>query len=477
MPVSLMTLPRIRALCLTRKAAVADRRWGTSGTRVGPDTGIDKEIVPSAVFPGASAVVVAIRSTLGVRPSRGCALAKPFDLLLPSRRWDEDHAYEAEFHTTIGHGAKWTNGTERDEPTKSDTQLTAFESCCQLRGGRLLEYILQQLMAHGLSVVVVHVFASQLGLPVPMIPLLMVMAAGTVAGDVAVGPLFGVAFGACLIADHICYAAGRRYGGHVLHTACRLSISPDSCVSQTQMLFARWGMWTLIVAKFIPGLGLFATALSGQSRVPLQRFALLDALGITLYIGILIWLGRAFHSTINSLLNTLETYGRVGVALVFIGLILYFALRLARRYLLIRTMRMARISVQDFKRLRETDTPYLIYDARAASSRERDGTIPGARPWSLKDTLRPEAPSSLDTQVIVYCDCPTEYSAVKVARSLQRAGFTSVRPLHGGIEAWIAAGQEIERPNFRADRAAAPAPETVYGTRNASRFPLDQPHA
>lgn len=42
--------------------------------------------------------------------------------------------------------------------------------------------------------------------------------------------------------------------------------------------------------------------------------------------------------------------------------------------------------------------------------------------------MRPEAPSSLDTQVIVYCDCPSEYSVVKVARSLQRAGFTSVRP-------------------------------------------------
>ncbi len=316
-----------------------------------------------------------------------------------------------------------------------------------------MEFIIQSLTDHGLIVVFLNVFTAQLGLPVPMVPLLMVMAARSVAGDVAVGPLFGVAFGACLIADLIFYTAGRRYGSLVLHTACRLSLSPDSCASQTQSVFARWGMWALVVAKFIPGLGLFATALSGQSRVQLRRFVLLDALGIALYIGTFIWLGRAFHSTIGSLLNTLESYGRAGLASVFLALLLFLAVRLARRHLLIRALRMARISVLEFKRLRESDTPYVIYDARAAASRERDGTIPGALPWSLDDTWRPEGPCSLDTQVIVYCDCPTEYSAAKVARHLQRAGFTRVRPLHGGIEAWIAAGHQIEGPTFRSDWA------------------------
>lgn len=114
---------------------------------------------------------------------------------------------------------------------------------------------------------------------------------------------------------------------------------------------------------------------------------------------------------------------------------------------------MTRISVPEFKRLLESDTPYVVYDVRAAASRERDGTIPGALPWSLDDTQRPEAVASPDTQVIVYCDCPTEYSAAKVARHLQRAGFTRVRPLHGGIEAWIAAGHHLERPTFRSDSA------------------------
>ena len=38
--------------------------------------------------------------------------------------------------------------------------------------------------------------------------------------------------------------------------------------------------------------------------------------------------------------------------------------------------------------------------------------------------------------VIVYCSCPNQATAAKVALLLQRHGFTRVRPLLGGIDAW-----------------------------------------
>ena len=58
---------------------------------------------------------------------------------------------------------------------------------------------------------------------------------------------------ACLIADSGWYLAGGRYGGRVLRLICRLSLTPDSCVSQTESVFDRWGARSLIVAKFVPG--------------------------------------------------------------------------------------------------------------------------------------------------------------------------------------------------------------------------------
>jgi rhodanese-related sulfurtransferase len=45
-------------------------------------------------------------------------------------------------------------------------------------------------------------------------------------------------------------------------------------------------------------------------------------------------------------------------------------------------------------------------------------------------------------EVIVYCACPNEASAALVAKRLMQQGFKRVRPLAGGIDAWVAAGYE-----------------------------------
>jgi rhodanese-related sulfurtransferase len=64
--------------------------------------------------------------------------------------------------------------------------------------------------------------------------------------------------------------------------------------------------------------------------------------------------------------------------------------------------------------------------------------IPGARHVelhavaALKDELHPRRP------IVVYCNCPNDVSAAQAARVLQAQGFTNVRPLAGGLEAWFA---------------------------------------
>jgi membrane protein DedA with SNARE-associated domain/rhodanese-related sulfurtransferase len=309
-----------------------------------------------------------------------------------------------------------------------------------------LDTIVRLLADYGLVVVFLNVLAAQVGLPLPMVPVLVVMGARSMAGEVAVEALFGVAVAGCLTADLIWYAAGQRYGGRVLRTVCRLSMSPDSCVRQTRSLFARWGVWTLVVAKFIPGLGPISTALSGQTRVALPVFVLLDTIGASLFVGVAIGLGRAFHSAVDGLLGLLAGFGEIGVVVIVAALLLFVAFRFARRHWLIRALRMTRISVAELERLRRSDRPHAIYDVRAADSRQRDGAIPGALPWSVDAKELPPSATAPDVEVIVYCDCPNDYSAAKVAYRLRQAGFTRVRPLHGGIDAWIAAGLPVERP-------------------------------
>jgi rhodanese-related sulfurtransferase len=41
-----------------------------------------------------------------------------------------------------------------------------------------------------------------------------------------------------------------------------------------------------------------------------------------------------------------------------------------------------------------------------------------------------------DRDIILYCSCPNEVSSARIALLLQRKGFSRVRPLLGGIDAW-----------------------------------------
>ena len=55
---------------------------------------------------------------------------------------------------------------------------------------------------------------------------------------------------ACLAGDIAWYMAGRIYGNNVMKMLCRISLTPDSCVSETQARFERWGSNALLVANF-----------------------------------------------------------------------------------------------------------------------------------------------------------------------------------------------------------------------------------
>lgn len=49
-----------------------------------------------------------------------------------------------------------------------------------------------------------------------------------------------------------------------------------------------------------------------------------------------------------------------------------------------------------------------------------------------------------DAEIIIYCACPNEASAALAAKHLKDAGFRRIRPLLGGVDAWIDAGYPIE---------------------------------
>ena len=87
----------------------------------------------------------------------------------------------------------------------------------------------------------------------------------------------------------------------------------------------------------------------------------------------------------------------------------------------------------------------MIVDVRSRTARGLDPRwIPGALHVPLEDMARHLADLPRDREIILYCSCPSEASAARVARMLMSHGFKRVRPLFGGLDAWLAAGFAVE---------------------------------
>jgi rhodanese-related sulfurtransferase len=88
----------------------------------------------------------------------------------------------------------------------------------------------------------------------------------------------------------------------------------------------------------------------------------------------------------------------------------------------------------------------VILDVRSADTRARDGIIPGARPAHPEDTHAALQEFDRDAEIVVYCACPNEATAATAALHLRKAGIRKIRPLLGGVDAWVGAGRELAGP-------------------------------
>lgn len=308
-----------------------------------------------------------------------------------------------------------------------------------------MQHLIELITQYGLAFVFVNVLAAQAGLPLPAVPTLILTGALLGTGNYSAPSLLAVAVAAALISDSAWYVAGARHGRPVLRLMCRVSLSPDACVRQTEDIYARFGPPSLTVAKFIPGFAAVATALAGAVRTRFLTFVLFDAIGATLWAGAAIGIGYLFRGTIEELIATLARFGEIGLVLIVVALAIFVAAKWWDRRRFYNELRMARITVPELAEMLNAGTAPTILDVRSLQSQMADGRIPGAVAVDEKTMAIVLPDSDSDREVIVYCACPNEASAARIAKLLKARGFTRVRPLAGGIEAWAEAGHPVER--------------------------------
>jgi membrane protein DedA with SNARE-associated domain len=264
--------------------------------------------------------------------------------------------------------------------------------------------IIPFLLRHGYWVLVANVFAEGIGLPIPSLPVLLGMGALAGLGNFSIWTSLALSVSASLTSDLIWFRLGRVRGLSILNLLCRMSLEPDSCVSNTKSLFARLGARALLIAKFVPGLGATAAPLAGLTRMNPWKFLSADITGAAIWSATYLGLGYIFRDQLEL---AAEQAGRMGSLLVLViggALAAYIGWKYYQRRRFIHGLRVARITPQELMKMITAGEPIAVVDLRHELEVENDRVkLPGAIWMTLEEIEIRHQEIPRDREVILYC--------------------------------------------------------------------------
>ena len=267
-----------------------------------------------------------------------------------------------------------------------------------------LQRAFEFLIHHGHSVLFAWVLVEQLGVPIPAMPLLL--AAGALAGKGHLNFFACVLFAVlgALASDSLWFQLGRHKGIKILQWLCRISLEPDSCVRRTEGIFSKQGARSLVVAKFLPGLGLVTPPLAGIFRMRFRRFLLFDAIGSTLWAGVFLAAGYVFAGQIERLAARLASLGGWLLVVVLGAFAPYIVYKFIARQRFLRELRIARITVDELKQKLDAGEQITIVDLRHSMDFDAaPEVIPGAVHIEAKELEGKNSRLPRNGEVVLYC--------------------------------------------------------------------------
>lgn len=232
----------------------------------------------------------------------------------------------------------------------------------------------------------------------------MLIAAGALIRAGRLHPLLAIicCITAALIADTVWFELGRYRGRQVLRLLCRISLEPDSCVRKTENAFLKYGMSSLLVSKFIPGLNAVAAPLAGNSRRSYFRFALYDIAGALLWSCSYMVLGYLFSEQLETVVAYAARMGANLLGLIIAFVALWIAWKFAERRRFLRQLRVARITPAELEERMNAGEALFIVDLRSAYA-EESSLIPGAVRISPEQLSSNPERIPRDREVILFC--------------------------------------------------------------------------
>ena len=263
-----------------------------------------------------------------------------------------------------------------------------------------MKSILQLLVNHPYSVLLICGVLERVGAPLLLSPVLVAAGALAAAGQLRFDLALWLALIACIAGDALWYELGRKKGDSVLATLCRISFEPDSCVRRSKVFFEKSSNRTLLFSKWLPGVSHVVPAVAGLSGIERQHFFLMNLAGSALWVVALMLAGYLPVERIHVASAVAPVIFEASLAVLAGNIGIKYLQR--RRFLT--ELYKSRIAPEEVKQLLDSGEPVVILDLRHPLDSVSDPrTLPGAiRVLPQEVTSRAETLPK-DEEIILYC--------------------------------------------------------------------------
>jgi len=325
-------------------------------------------------------------------------------------------------------------------------------------------------------IIFLWVLVEQVGIPIPSVPVLLT--AGTLSATHRVSwiAISLAMLLACIVADTIWFALGRRYGNSVLKLLCRFSFEASTCVSKTEGYFTRRGAVTLLFAKFVPGLSTVAAPIAGQTGMSLPRFLAWDLAGSFIWGEAFILAGRFFGDIAKKSAPFFAWLGHFAIVIFVLMVLGFLAHRIWKQRKFLQQVRELRLEPTELKTMLDiaetnhTPPPFIVDLRHPLDYLPDPRVLPGALRIGPNELKQHSEIIPRDRDVILYCTCPSEETSAKLALQLHKMGVYRVRPLRGGFDGWKQAGYPLV--DYVTDTPTSPVVQEILPANSGSAIPL-----
>ena len=325
-------------------------------------------------------------------------------------------------------------------------------------------------------IIFLWVLVEQIGIPIPSVPVLLT--AGTLSATHRVSwiAITLAMLLACIVADTIWFALGRRYGNSVLKLLCRFTFEASTCVSKTEGYFTRRGAVTLLFAKFVPGLSTVAAPIAGQTGMTYARFLAWDLAGSFIWGEAFILAGRFFGDLAKKSAPFFAWLGHFAIVIFVVMVLGFLAHRIWKQRKFLQQVRELRLEPSELKAMLDEAekvggiAPFIVDLRHPLDYLPDPRVLPGALRIGPNELKQHSEIIPRDRDVILYCTCPSEETSAKLALQLHKMGVYRVRPLRGGFDGWKQAGYPLV--DYVTDTPPSPVVQQILPANSGSAIPL-----